>query len=223
MAAVSIAVFYIMLFAIDYETGWVWQTLMYTDFWTVEGFIRNLFYNGFHPVFPWVAFLMVGLWVGRMDLKDMIVRRSLFFFGVVLVTIGEFTSFVLTSLDPYSIDWILLVGTGPMPPGILYFLVGSGYSLIITMLCLVLADMFPESLPVRVMVPFGQMALTHYIGHVVPGMLVIGVVGLLTGSTLVVSVTAALTYAVAGIIFSYLWRKRFNRGPLELAMRKLTG
>jgi len=55
-----IAVSLMMLFGLNYEAGWNWETLEYTDFWTPQGFLRNLFSNGWHPVFPWLAFLACG-------------------------------------------------------------------------------------------------------------------------------------------------------------------
>jgi uncharacterized membrane protein YeiB len=54
----------------EYEDGWNFKTLAYPDFWTLEGFIRNLFFNGFHPVIPWAAFMLFGFWFGKQDLNN---------------------------------------------------------------------------------------------------------------------------------------------------------
>ena len=57
--------------------GWNFEPLAYADFWSPSGFIRNLFYNGFHPVIPWAAFMLFGLWYGRQNLYDIkFVERS---------------------------------------------------------------------------------------------------------------------------------------------------
>jgi uncharacterized membrane protein len=53
-----------------YETGWNFANLKYQDFWTFKGFIRNLFFNGFHPVMPWTAFMLFGYWFGKQDLNN---------------------------------------------------------------------------------------------------------------------------------------------------------
>lgn len=37
-------------------------------FWEMEGQARNLFYNGWHPVSPWLGLLLVGLIIGRLPL-----------------------------------------------------------------------------------------------------------------------------------------------------------
>ena len=68
--ACLILLFPTLLFVIDYETGWDFTTLDYLDFWTVEGFFRNLFFNGFHPVVPWTAFMLFGLWFGKQALNE---------------------------------------------------------------------------------------------------------------------------------------------------------
>ena len=39
----------------------------YAGFWTPWGMIRHLFFNSFHPVFPWTAFLLAGMWLGWQD------------------------------------------------------------------------------------------------------------------------------------------------------------
>ena len=61
------AVFHILLLFIPYETGWDFENLQYLDFWAVEGFLRNTFYNGWNPIFPWFAYFAVGLYLGRQD------------------------------------------------------------------------------------------------------------------------------------------------------------
>ena len=56
-AALAVIIFHVLLTVIPYETGWNFQTFAYADFWTRKGFLRNTFYNGWNPVFPWFAFL----------------------------------------------------------------------------------------------------------------------------------------------------------------------
>ena len=49
-AAAVILTYPFLLYWFDYETGWNLDTLEYLDFWEFDGFLRNLFINGFHPV-----------------------------------------------------------------------------------------------------------------------------------------------------------------------------
>jgi len=60
-AGLSLLIAYVLLFTVDYEIGWDWDTLEYAGFWRPDGFVRNMFYNGFHPVFPWLGFLFLGM------------------------------------------------------------------------------------------------------------------------------------------------------------------
>lgn len=71
-ASSLILVYPILILLFNYETGWNFTSFEYSNFWTVNGFIRNLMYNGFHPVIPWTAFMLFGLWYGRQDLRDVI-------------------------------------------------------------------------------------------------------------------------------------------------------
>ncbi|NDJ87089.1 MAG: DUF1624 domain-containing protein, partial [Chloroflexi bacterium] len=73
MIAVMV-VFQVLFFIMDYDAGWDWDTLTITDFWTAPGIVRHLLFNGFHPLFPWSAFLILGMWLGRQDVLDPAVR-----------------------------------------------------------------------------------------------------------------------------------------------------
>ena len=73
-----VLVFVAMFFALNYEHEWDWKTLDYDGYWTPLGMVRNLFFNGFHPVVPWLAFLLVGMVIGRQDMSDPLIRRRVF-------------------------------------------------------------------------------------------------------------------------------------------------
>ncbi len=64
----------LLLFTLNYEAGWDWGTPTYDCFWTLKGTARHLFFNGFHPVVPWLGFLFVGMVLGRPDVTDAHVR-----------------------------------------------------------------------------------------------------------------------------------------------------
>lgn len=128
LAAVFTMVFVGLLLVLDYERGWNWQTLDYADLWTAPGMIRHLFFNGFHPVFPWTAFLLIGMVIGRLDLRDARIRKRLFFQGLGAAVLAEASSALLIrALSPGADatgqeDIQALFGTAPMPPMPLYIL-----------------------------------------------------------------------------------------------------
>ena len=54
------------------------------------------------------------------------------------------------------------------------------------------------------------------------GMGVLEAIGRLENQTLPFTLIASLVFCVASVVFAHLWRKRFERGPLEAIMRTLT-
>ncbi|WP_254428700.1 MULTISPECIES: heparan-alpha-glucosaminide N-acetyltransferase domain-containing protein [unclassified Ruegeria] len=66
----------------DYDRGWDWATLTYADLWTMSGFLRNTLFNGWHPVLPWAAFLLIGMAIGRSELNTICIQHRLIMWGV---------------------------------------------------------------------------------------------------------------------------------------------
>ena len=69
----------------------------------------------------------------------------------------------------------------------------------------------------------GQLALTTYVAHVLVGMGTLEAMGRLEDQTLGWAVSTSLVFSIAAIISSWLWRRRFSRGPLEALMRRIAG
>jgi len=69
----------------------------------------------------------------------------------------------------------------------------------------------------------GQLALTIYLAHVVVGMAVLESFGRLYDRCLPWAVFTSLAFSASTIAFSWLWRRRFTRGPLEALMKRLCG
>jgi len=214
----------------DYERGWNWSTLEYIDFFTIQGFFRNLFFNGFHPVFPWIAFLLTGIWIGRLDFSNLKTRKKVMWFSLLIFVVFKGISmFVVSSLSALSptetaeIEYVF--GTTPMPPMFFYMITASGLAVFIITISIFFSEKFANTLFVKMIVSTGQLALTNYVFHVVIGMLVLylmfGEVEQAFSMKFVIAY--ALMFNLITIVFSYYWRKRFERGPLEIIMRKITG
>lgn len=221
--------FVLLLLLGDYEKGWEWSTLSYTDFWTSAGMLRHLFFNGFHPVIPWAAFLLVGMWLGRQAVSEPQVRRNLLLGGLAAIILTEIASHFLTGwmlvrfpeANPTDIGY--LFGTTPMPPMPLYLLSAGGTAVVLITLCLSFSQRFPSATwLLRPLTNTGQLALTLYVAHVVVGMGLLEALGLLEKQTLPLALASALLFCVAGVAFATLWCRFAKRGPLEWAMRRLT-
>ena len=145
-AGIFTAGFVIMLIFLDYEKGWNWETLEYAGFWTADGMIRHLFFNGFHPVFPWTAFLLAGLWLGRQDLSNPTLRKRILLISAGVVAVTELVSYLLlqgfrqgaTSAEIEIVE--ALLGTAPMPPMPFYLLAGGGTAMIVIVLSIIVTD-----------------------------------------------------------------------------------
>lgn len=228
-AVVLILIYPFLLLLCNYETGWNFTMLEYTDFWTFEGFLRNLFYNGFHPIIPWTAFMLVGLWFGRQDLNNKkFVKKtfliSLFAFMLIqfvssasILIISEGNSKVIEDLTP-------ILGTDPMPPMPIYMLNGIFIALAVISACIIIAGRFENSKIISALNKTGQLALTFYVAHVIIG---IGVVETIDPSKLgnysiEFSVGYALIFSLFCSLFAVIWLRHKKSGPLEWVMRKMT-
>ena len=228
--AVSFALgFVVSLGFSDYETGWNWDTLAYERLWTPAGLSRHLFLNGFHPVVPWAGLLLVGMWLGRRDVRSPAVRRRLLVGGATLAGATEIASRLLVSYfsaHPGAMtadEVIALFGTSPMPPMPLYLVAAAATAIAVIALCLELGARAGQHFAVRPLVATGQLALTLYVGHVVIGMGVLEACGRLEEQTLRFALACAAGFCVASVVFAASWRRRFDRGPLEWIMRRLAG
>ncbi len=145
----------------------------------------------------------------------------------VLVGIGIVMSLISVRLfrkNVVELVWAdAIFGTQPMPPLPLYMITGTSISFVIIILCIVVTEKFRNDRWLETLVTTGQMAFTHYVGHVVIGMLAIYFVVGENGLSLTFVFWYALVFCLASVFFSYLWRKRFNRGPMSMLMRWIAG
>lgn len=221
-------IFIILWIILDYDIGWNWETIEYQGIWTSAGMLRHLFFNGFHPVFPWFSFLLTGMWLGRRNLSDRDFRKKLLGYGFAVVIVSEGISTLLIFLfpdfgaveTPIYIGYLL--GTEPMPPGPFYLLSAGGTALIVITLCIILAERFATALWVKLFVATGQISLTLYVAHVIVGMGILEEMGLLYNQSPSFAVTAACVFYAAGMEFALIWKRFFKLGPLEWVMRRMT-
>jgi len=220
----------LLLLAFDYDAGWDFTTLEYLDFWTLSGFFRNLLYNGFHPVLPWAAFLLFGLWFGRQDLQHTAFLKKAFWTGGGVFLTMQLLSFGALALfsegDPAIWEELaLLFGTSPMPPLPIYMINGIAAAVTIICACILLTRRYPTSRLLDALVKTGQLALTFYVAHVVVG---IGIVEVflakpLGSYSIAFSLGYAFLFSLGCVLFAASWRKHRKAGPLEWVMRKITG
>jgi len=228
-ALAIILIYPILLLFFDYELGWNFESLNYLDFWALEGFLRNLFLNGFHPVIPWTAFMLVGLWFGKQDLtNNRFVRKSALFSLIIFIVIQLISKLAITILSDGSVttdeELQSILGTSPMPPLPIYMISGSSIAIFTIAVCILISQEFENTFIIKALTKTGQLALTFYVAHVVLGMGLVEVFSdkKLGEHSLNFSIIYGLVFSLGCIIFAIIWTKYKKSGPLEWIMKKIT-
>ncbi|MYL70562.1 DUF418 domain-containing protein [Halobacillus litoralis] len=210
---------------LNYEYGWDKSFQYYEEFWTIKGFISNLFFNGYHPIFPWMAFVFIGMWLGRLNFRNNKLIRKIMIVSFITFSVVEVSSFALIKLfSPilgHEVAYYLF-DTKPMPPTMFYMISSTSTAILIILLCIKLSKSFKKNAIIQALVNTGQLALTLYVGHFLV-LVVLSMFGGLVNNTLQFTTTIAITFFLISTILSTYWRKKFKRGPIELMMRKVTG
>ena len=223
-AAALVLLFPILLVTLDYSAEWQWETLHYEGFWTPTGLFKHLFFNGFHPVIPWAAFLLIGLTFARTDMGQKKSRRLLGLLAGLSAVLVEISATLCEklALEVMSAeDAAALFATGPIPPNPFYMIAAGSAAIAVIAVCFEIAEKFNRWL--RPLFQTGRHALTHYVAHVVLGMALLEELQLMDDRSPLEALMAATLFFTSAVLFSWLWSKKFRQGPLEWVMRKLCG
>jgi uncharacterized membrane protein YeiB len=229
ISAIAIILVYPFLIGFwRYETGWNFDTLDYIDFWTFNGFFRNLFLNGFHPVIPWTAFMLFGFWFGKQDLQsDRFIKNAFWFSSVVFVLIQILSQLIILFLsegnEQTASELSEIIGTNPMPPLPIYMLNGIAISTSIISASIVIAKRYSTNATLLALNRTGQLALTFYVAHVIIGMGIIEIFypEKMGNFAIEFSVAYALLFSLLCVVFASYWLKRREHGPVEWMMKKI--
>lgn len=227
-AGASIVVAVIFVLSFDPFANWNLDDYSYEGLVTPSGFFRNLLFDGFHPVFPWIAFYLFGMWLGRTDLRDSTWRRTLAVRAAIVVVMAEAAAWIVLGPKGSSLDeldeesWRWLFTVEPIPPLPLYLAAGAGTAVLVILGSIWIGERLSER-AAEPLVSTGQLALTIYLAHVFVGMGILEAMGRLEEQTLGWAITTSLLFSLAIIPFCVLWRRRFDRGPLEWVMRRVAG
>ncbi|CAM3949336.1 DUF418 domain-containing protein [Flavobacterium jumunjinense] len=221
--------FPLLMLLLNYEIDWDFNSLEYLNFWSIKAFLKNLLFNGFHPVIPWVAFILFGYWFGKQNLNDVKIVKKIFWYSLSALIAIQISShlFILFLSEGSKIAYTELtaiLGTNPMPPLPIYMFNGIALAFSLISACIIIAKRFENHILINALNKTGQLALTFYVAHVIIGM---GIVDFINPSkmgnyTIEFSVVYALCFSLLCILFAVTWLKHKKNGPLEWVMRKLT-
>jgi uncharacterized protein len=221
---------FILLFGtVDFDRNWNWDTMEYRGLWTAAGVVRNLFYDGFRSVFPWAGMILLGMWVGRLNLRDPRTNRRVLLAALVTAIAAELVSRLLERIVPGRLAARMatevahaLFGTESMPALPLFLLAAGGTALAVIALSVRVTETW-RSAAWFPLAPTGQMALTWYVAHIVLGLGAVVHLGLENSRAPTVAAAYGAGFFVLAVLVSTLWKLRFRHGPLEWVMRKVAG
>src|SRR5688572_21996145 len=206
---------------LDHELDWN----AHPSLASASGLLLHVFYNGHYPVFPWIAFVLVGMAVGRLDLSDpRVLARTL---AIALAV--AFASEVVDTLARWD-ERTGALGLGPLAsalntwprgPRPLFVVSGSAYAIALVCICILVTRGRSGRPWVTALVATGQLAFTLYVAHAV-AILVPIQHGLVRDQPIELPFAIALLFYALAIAFALWWRRRFTQGPIEGLMRQVT-
>jgi uncharacterized membrane protein YeiB len=228
ISAIIMLIFPVLMTFLNYEQNWNWSTLAYENFWSFDGMIRHIVFNGFHPVFPWAAFLIFGMWLGRQDLSQSLMRKKLLALSLITLVVTECSFYLIrvtigegSVLEMTAEEVTFLFSTSIIPPLPQYIISAGSSAVFVLVACLYLSEWFYESNIHKWLYKTGQLSLTLYVAHVIIGMGILDSIGRLENQTINFSILSAFIFCICGIVFSVVWLRFFKNGPLEWVFRKV--
>jgi uncharacterized protein len=198
---------------------------------TPRDLMIRLFVDYTHPLFPWLAFFIAGILLGR-NYHDIIkIRRKLLIAAVATAAFAYITNAIVNSLVGNDADngvssalvWRHLVSTQPFDRSVLYVLASLGVVVAVFLIITILCEKFHDSLGVRLAQTTGQLTLTIYLAHIFIYNFVVTQGGLVQPTGLDTAMTMSIIVFVAAVIWANWWSPLFGRGPAERLYRRFGG
>lgn len=176
----------------------------------------SLIVSGYYPLFPGMAFLLVGMWIGRLPLQRPEVARRLALEGAMVATVTTLGARRLAGLvgfepDGEGFSWARLLDTSAHSEMPVWVIGTAALAAGVIGVCLLAAARF--RLPAAV--AMGRLALTFYAFQAIlvrwtpdPG-----------DTDIVVEFLVAAAILAGFAILARWWVGRFGHGPLERLLR----
>ena len=147
--------------AVEGDLGLQWLFRPGTGSW--HELVADLFVSGTHPLTPWLAFVFLGMCVGRLRLRDRRTAAWLVVGGLAALAGG----YVLAALiEPLAAsDWAWVASTDPLDRMPLHVVTAAGSAVAAVGLLLLAASAFPTSAAIRALAGLGQLTFTLYLAH----------------------------------------------------------
>jgi uncharacterized membrane protein YeiB len=188
--------------------------------------LGHLFIAGYYPVFPWLAFVLLGIYLGRMNWLDRAVRRRMMAVGIAVLCLSETAALALKYLyrahtfvtDIPMISYFFKAY--PFPPTAVYLLSAGATAVLVLNLCVMFTVTPHPRNWLNPVLAVGRMALSVYVMHIILGYAILWATSRLeSANSLGFACLVAAGLAAAVLFLSHTWLMHFRHGPLEWLMR----
>jgi uncharacterized membrane protein YeiB len=202
------------------------QPATYGDLLEIREVAGNLLWDGGYPLAGWVGFVLVGLWLARRPLDDARTLRRLLVGGFLvsisqpLVDVG-FKALDGRPHDPSAGDLAAFLDTSAHSNRTAWYVLACATVLAVAAACLLTTRRRRRA--VMPLVFLGQLALTAYLAHIALLQAVVRDWRIRSNPALLTQfvMVAIVFLAFAGAATA--WRWRWRRGPVEAALRAVSG
>lgn len=227
LATLTIAAFSVLSFLVGFDRSWDWEGISLKAFLNVPGIIWHIFFSGQYPVFPWLAFLMTGMWLGRQNHYSRSFRRRCLLSGLAVFVCAETLSWMAFRISDLGLfgynvakffPWIANID--PWDPMPLFVLSATGTSLVVIIFSIIVAERYRNRIWLLAFSALGQLTLTLYVAHILLGWVVLLIMDMLEWHVYLFTLWGSGLFYMQGMLFAYQWKKHHERGPLEWVMRR---
>ena len=191
---------------------------------------RNLLIRTFvdytHPVFPWIAFFVAGIMLGRHIHRLTEIRLRLMFASIILMLATHAANFLFTPSSQISDrNFVLakLLSTQPLDRGILFSLGTLATAVVALCLVSLVVERAPHLALTQLLARAGRMTLSVYLLHVVFFNLVVHRLHWVGATGLDTTLVLSMSFYVVAIFIASWWNKHFGLGPAERVYRAFGG
>lgn len=219
-------IFTLLMVLFNFDRGMEWGGLSSREWLNPSRVTRHLFFNGHYPFFPWISFLIVGLWLGRQDLFNVRVRRKIVLVGITGIVVSEMLSWIIfyvAESHEYILNlealllWAAIDPWEPMP----FFMISAcGTALIVIIFLVVWTENLKGSRWLRPFVAVGQSTLTLYMLHIVVGKAWLRAMKLWHIDSSLFPLLGGCLFFGLSLCGCFFLKIHFKRGPLEWVMRR---